>query len=124
MIAALETSGCRAANTRAVAQEAGMFRRVRLMERYRAESPLRKASRHLREIEEHIAELRELIDRTRPISHDLAPLEELLKIFDHSRELALQRLAIEKRIAASWHGLALIQFRRSSGRRSGDCGDT
>ena len=94
------------------------------MERYRAESPLQTAERRLREVEKHIAELGEIVARTRAIGHDAQPLERVLEMFRHSRELALQRLAIEKGIAASWRGLAVMRFRRSPGRRSDDRGDT
>jgi len=90
------------------------------MDRYRAESPLQRATRRLKEVDEHIAELRALIVRTRSIGHDSALLERLLEIFSHSRELALQRVAIEQKIAESWRKLAFLQFRRSAGRRSDD----
>lgn len=93
------------------------------MERYRAESPLQKATRRLREVEEHIAALRGFIVHLRSIGHDSAPLERLLEVFSHSRELALQRLAIEQKIAESWRKLVLMPFRRSAGRRSDDDGD-
>ena len=94
------------------------------MERYRPESPLQTAERRLREVEKHIAELSDIVARTRAIGHDARPLERVLDMFRHSRELALQRLAIERRIAANWRGLAVTPFRRSPGRRSDDRGDT
>lgn len=90
------------------------------MEKFRAESPLRKAALRLQEVEERIAELRKLIEHTRSIGHDAAPLERLLLIFSQSRDLALQRLALEREIAGSPRGPGSTHLRRSSGRRSED----
>jgi hypothetical protein len=90
------------------------------MESYRAENPLRKAARRLQEVEERIAELRKLIEHTRAIGHDPASLERLLRIFSQSRDLALQRLALEKEIAGSPREAGSARLRRSPGRRSDD----
>jgi hypothetical protein len=90
------------------------------MERFRAESPLRKAARRLQEVEERIAELRTLIEHTRAIGHDAASLERLLRIFSQSRDLALQRLALEREIASGPREAGSARLRRSPGRRSDD----
>lgn len=73
------------------------------MERYRAESRLQQAQRRVDEVERHIADLRRLIAYKSSLTQDAVELEKLLEIFEHSLELAQQRVEIEKNVElARW----------------------
>ena len=90
------------------------------MERYRAESWLQQAQRRVDEVERHVAELKRLIAYEGALTEDAVELDKLLKIFEHSLELARQRVEIEKTIAETWNELARWKpHRRRSDRASG-----